>query len=200
MTEPARRAYHHGNLADALAEVALRLVREGGAPAFSLRQAAREVGVDVAAVYRHYRDKEALLRVVAGRGFARMASAMEAEVGSREGATERLVAVGRAYVAFALAEPELFRLMFGPWGAGAEAPLDVPVARTPYTMLVDALEALRAEGRCAVPLPAAADAAWSAVHGFAMLVVDGPIVRGTAEHRIGAVLDVLVAGLGASPT
>lgn len=195
MSASSRRAYHHGNLAEALSDVALRLVRARGAAGFSLREAAREVGVDVAAVYRHYADKDALLRAVARAGFDLMGARMDVELAGATGGAARLRAVGRGYVAFAVAEPELFRLMFGPLGAGGAHGGPPRETSTPYTRLLDALDLLSAEGAVAVPVGVAADAAWSIVHGFSVLVVDGPFGDGPVGERLAPVIDVLVAGL-----
>lgn len=195
-----RETYHHGDLPDALLAAGLRLVREAGAHAFSLRQAAREVGVDVAAIYRHYRDKDALLRAVARVGFIELAAAMRASQATATGADPRLRAVGRAYVQFAVAEPELFRLMFGPLGAGGATPLFDEDPSVAFAPLEEGLAALAAEGRCARPPADAATAAWAAVHGLATLFVDGPLPAAEAASRTEVVFDIVLAGLAISPT
>ena len=62
-----RRSYHHGNLKEALIEAARRFIAERGIGGFTLVDAARLVGVTPAALYRHFRGREALLEEVAGR-------------------------------------------------------------------------------------------------------------------------------------
>lgn len=193
MTE--RASYHHGDLAQALRAEALRLVREHGVHGFSLRGTARGVGVDVAAVYRHYRDKEALLRAVARDGFVALARSMAAERTDATDPAARLRAVGRAYVAFAVREPELFRLLFGPYGAGSDAPVFEGGRSVAFEELTDALRALADAGACDRPVADAALAAWAAVHGLATLLVDGPLDDAAREHSVETVLDVVVAGL-----
>src|SRR5262245_51524515 len=64
-----RRSYHHKDLRAALIETATALISERGAAAFSLREAARVVGVDAAACYRHFRDREDVLVAIAQLGF-----------------------------------------------------------------------------------------------------------------------------------
>ena len=56
-----RRSYHHGNLKEALIEAARRFIAERGIGGFTLVDAARLVGVTPAALYRHFRGREALL-------------------------------------------------------------------------------------------------------------------------------------------
>ncbi len=74
---PARATYHHGDLRRALLDTALRLIAERGPEGFSLREAAREVGVSPAAAYRHFADKPELLAALAADGHGLLASAME---------------------------------------------------------------------------------------------------------------------------
>ncbi len=69
-----RRGYHHGNLKEALIEAARRFIAERGIGGFTLVDAARLVGVSPAALYRHFRGREALLEEVAERGFTELAA------------------------------------------------------------------------------------------------------------------------------
>ncbi|HEX7639017.1 MAG TPA: TetR family transcriptional regulator, partial [Burkholderiaceae bacterium] len=70
----ARRAYHHGDLPNALRAAAARLVAERGVEAVSLREISQAAGVSHAAAYRHYADKAALLAELAEEGFRQLAA------------------------------------------------------------------------------------------------------------------------------
>src|SRR5436190_24145857 len=96
--------YHHGNLRPALLAGAAKILEKEGVTALSLREAARRAGVSHNAPYRHFADRDALLAALAAEGFQMLGEAMRAHDG-RE--------MGEAYVRFALAHPERFRLMFG---------------------------------------------------------------------------------------
>lgn len=172
----ARSHYHHGDLPRTLREVARVMVREQGSEAFSLRAAAKQAGVDPAAVYRHFADKQALLRDVALSGFVELAEAMEATLARRRSPESRFCAVGEAYVRFAVAEPELFRLMFG---KGLVVRTEVEAAATagrdPYRILLDTLVELRDAGLSSQAPERAALTAWASVHGLAHLAIDGRI-------------------------
>jgi AcrR family transcriptional regulator len=203
----ARRAYHHGDLPNALVTAALRLIANRGVENFSLREAAREVGVDPAAAYRHFNDKGALLAEIAQRGFAAMARAMEHALLGRPEPWAQLHAVGRGYVRFALAERETFRVMFGPFGAEQRAGRCAYDGRgasgkTPYELLVSALVTLEAAGELRLSASAAALPAWAAVHGLAALIVDGAsgLNSGAAvDAAIDNVIATLCAGIAAHP-
>ncbi len=56
-----KRGYHHGNLRESLIKAAEQLIAERGPAGFSLSDAAKMAGVSVAAPYRHFKDRSALL-------------------------------------------------------------------------------------------------------------------------------------------
>jgi AcrR family transcriptional regulator len=111
-----RRTYHHGDLPRALRAAAKTLVAARGADGFTLREAARVVGVNHAAAYRHFADKRALLAALAEEGYETLAARMGAAVAriAEDDVVGRLRAALAAYVRFALDEPALFGLMTGP--------------------------------------------------------------------------------------
>ncbi len=203
-------AYHHGNLRKALLAAALKLVAKHGVEGFSLREAARAVGVSAAAAYRHFEDRSALLRALAHEGLAELALEMEEAVATAPGApgsparaTAELTRIGAAYVEFAVAHPSRFRVMFGPWcDLGDElAPELLPHGRDPLHVLVDTLDGMvRAGAITAGARQGAEIAAWSAVHGLASLLVEGGLL-GTEDRTrtCGLVLRTLLVGLGVPP-
>ncbi|WP_428488130.1 TetR/AcrR family transcriptional regulator [Rhodopila sp.] len=166
--------YHHGNLYAALIDSGLALLRRDGIDALSLRGVAREAGVSPTAPYRHFADKEALLAAIAATGFARLDAALRAADETAFGVAA-LRAQGVAYVGFAVAEPALFRLMFGPL---ISATVDTPdptalldEAQAAYATLRRRVARLVADSRVEI----ASLAAWSMVHGLATLLVEGRI-------------------------
>lgn len=105
--------YHHPNLRQALLDSALQRIAQDGGPRFSLRELAREVGTTHAAVYRHFADRSALLDALTANGFARLAACQQQELDrAAPGALERLVALGIAYIRFAIENPGFFALLF----------------------------------------------------------------------------------------
>ncbi|MFI6868917.1 TetR/AcrR family transcriptional regulator [Nocardia sp. NPDC050406] len=107
-----RSRYHHGDLRSALLERAEATLRKVGVDGLSLRQLARDIGVSHAAPSRHFRDKQALLDELAASGFERLGQRF-AEAATAEGpVTERLYGMARAYLRFAMDNPELLALMF----------------------------------------------------------------------------------------
>ena len=72
-----RQGYHHGNLKEALIEAAQRFIAERGIGGFTLADAAKLVGVTPAALYRHFRGRDALVAEVAFRGYDKLAKRLE---------------------------------------------------------------------------------------------------------------------------
>lgn len=106
------RAYHHGDLRRALVEAGRRLLEREGSASLSLRAVAREAGVSAAAPYHHFKDRAALLYAIAHEGNVALAAALNTAFEATEAGRERIIAVGVAYVEFALQNPALYRLMF----------------------------------------------------------------------------------------
>ncbi|MBW6525407.1 TetR/AcrR family transcriptional regulator [Sphingomonas sp. RHCKR7] len=160
---------------------------EAGESEPGIRALARAAGVSAMAPYRHFADKAALLTAVAERGFATLAAELAAADASGSDA-ERLVAQGRAYVAFARARPALFRLMFARPTEGDPAPEKTRENAPAFAILADRVAALAGRD--------AADATlgcWAIVHGLATLALDSRVDAPPAQ--VSAVLALYVAGI-----
>ncbi len=172
--------YHHGNLRPALIEAAAELARTDGPDGVVLREVARRTGVSHNAAYRHFADREALLAEVAALAMHRLGDAMQArltdvtETDAKQRTEQQLRAVGHAYVDFALAEPGLFRVAFAGPGIAEDAAVDD--GADPYELLNAVLDDCVA-ARSVAPdrRPGADVVCWAAVHGFAVLHLDGPL-------------------------
>lgn len=216
-----RQGYHHGNLRQALLEAGLELTRTGGAAALTLRDVTRRVGVSPNAAYRHFADRDSLLAGVAERIQHGMVDRMHSFEPSGDGqvawvgglqagdhtagspARARLRAVGLGYVGFALSEPGWFDTAFANVGSllASNPDAEPPI---PVRMLTSALDALVESGELApAQRPGAEWPCWSAVHGFALLALTGPL-RGrpandlwsTAERTVDAIITGLLADTG----
>lgn len=186
MTDAETKPFHHGDLRQALLVESLRLLEANGPEGFSLREAARGVGVSPAAAYRHFADKGALLAALAGEGFARLATAMEqAMEAAGTDPVARLRANGRSYVEFAVAEPAMFSLMFGPFGAGgshAIAGVGAVTGLSAYELLCRALDELVASGCISAKRRAGAETLlWTSVHGLSVLAIAGVMQEPAAK-------------------
>ena len=168
------RAYHHGALRSTLLAAAEALIEERGLDRFSLRETARRAGVSPAAPAHHFGDARGLLTAIATEGFRELGDALEeADVGEDRHA--RIMAQGRAYVRFALARPARFTLMWRKAILDVDDPAHVEAGQPCLSRFSTA--------RCAGRMPSGAaraiprlpprSPAWSIVHGFALLALDG---------------------------
>ncbi|WP_211315818.1 TetR/AcrR family transcriptional regulator [Isoalcanivorax indicus] len=169
--------YHHGNLRQALVEAALGLMVETGGTDFSLREAARRVGVTVNASYRHFRNKEALMVAIAAEGFRRFSQALLEGASAGTSARDRLLCSGRAYVRFAQANPSLFRLMFGNFSAGRQDEELVMAGGQALSVLKSALAAFMGKPPESEEVAVAALRAWALAHGMSYLLMDGQLAH-----------------------
>jgi AcrR family transcriptional regulator len=201
--------YHHGNLREALIDAAEEKARVGGPDEVGLRAVARAAGVSHNAAYRHFADRDELLRAVCERCMSHLAELMEARTAKVartrnpvDAAWRRLEETGRAYIEFALTEPGWFRTAF-------RVPLSSegldrasgrgPGGLSPFELLGRALDGLVEVGAMAADdRPGAEFPAWASVHGLASLLLDGPLRdlpdqgRRFAEDKV---LSVVSAGL-----
>lgn len=197
----AGRGYHHGDLRAALLTAAAALLEEQGAEALSLRGLARRTGVSQTAPYNHFASKDDLLARLAEDGFRRLAAA-QATVLADAAADGALIALGVDYVRFAVRAPQLYRLMFGAGLGGSCDDAGVAAAKhASFAPLKQALRTGEAHARWSdAEHEAAAVAAWSLVHGLALLVIDGslrdPGLDGAVPSLTRRVLDRFVAGVG----
>jgi AcrR family transcriptional regulator len=178
-------SYHHGNLRQALLAKALTSLRKGGVERLSLRELARSLGVSQAAPYRHFPDKESLLAELATQGFRELARDMRASMQGDDRAPAALQAAGLGYIHFAIRHPEQYRLMFGNWRIekGRYSSFDEAAADAFGVLLTVIQRGVDSGNYRDEPVMALALAAWSIVHGFASLAIDGQLaVVGTAEE------------------
>ncbi|MBZ6076737.1 TetR/AcrR family transcriptional regulator [Microvirga puerhi] len=187
-----RQGYHHGNLKEALIEAAQRFIAERGLGGFTLADAAKLVGVTPAALYRHFRGRDALVAEVAFRGFNQLAERLGRALTSAGTPLERFTRMGEAYLAFAEQEPGFYAAMFSPRPAEAET-CGPPWARGPkskaeegseappgaaFGFLVKALSETFPDGFKDVDVRFIAIEVWALSHGIATLDAAGQLPKG----------------------
>ena len=190
---PARSTYRHGDLHRALLEAGIELARSGGPDAIVLREATRRAGVVPNAAYRHFGSRQELLQAVRAAALSALAVAMETELARvrrikrpADAARASLRAVGTGYLRFAQSETGLFRTAFSVPDRVEDDPDPAKAGRSglnPFQLLGAALDQLVDAGVLSVERrPGAEYLAWSAVHGLALLIIDGPL-RGVPARQ-----------------
>lgn len=163
----SRNSYHHGDLKAVILAEAARLVAERGADGVSLRELARAAGVSHAAPAHHFADRRGLFTALAAEGWGLLADALSA-------ARPDFIDAALAYVRFALDHPGHYAVMFDRSLTDPDDPAlvaAVDAAGTELAMGVGTLD----DPRAVTDPQAAALAAWSLVHGFSLLWLNGAI-------------------------
>jgi AcrR family transcriptional regulator len=196
-------AYHHGNLREALIQAARELIAEKGPAGFTFADAARSAGVSPAAPYRHFRDRDALLADVAREGFGRFEAMLS--TGWNAGRPDAITAfhnVGRAYLAFARAEPAYYAAMFEsglPPDLNAELRVAGDKAFAVLRTAADQLVTMLPGGKRPPALMMSLHV-WSMAHGIASLFGRGDAGRRalpmSAEDLLESEMLIYLQGLG----
>ncbi len=181
----AKDSYHHGNLAESLLDAVDEIASKFGLEAVTLRACAKLVGVSPSSAFRHYADKRALLTAFATRALNQLSESLDkANHQAGKENTDAFLAVGLAYIDFAITKPAFFRAMWR--------------EETIYTSdesYVEASNALSAhlqggfaetiEDRDPTSLSTQELLVWSSVHGLANLFVEGPVGKGLSKkHKL----------------
>jgi AcrR family transcriptional regulator len=161
----------------ALIATALKLVEESDVSALTLREVARRAGVTHGAPYHHFKNKAALLAVLAEEGY-RALYTEQLRAAAKAGAdpVARLQAIGNAYVRFAVHHPGHFRVMFRTNPADwSDHPSLAEVVQLPWALLTSTAEEIQRTRQLTVKPEEFVLSSWAMVHGLATLWVDGPL-------------------------
>ena len=179
-----KKSYHHSDLKRALFIACHKLLKSTEPDKISLRTLAEEIGVSHAAIYRHFKDREALLEVMATYGFERLAKAQKSALMKEKTAELGFLRAGVAYILFATRNPFYYKIMFLTKRSNPSDELKRSRLRS-YSILVNACRNyLKEKGRNNDPREYAL-MAWSLVHGYSNLYLETgfPKSEATALNR-----------------
>jgi AcrR family transcriptional regulator len=183
----ARRERGRREMRSAILEVAGGIVDAGGMDALTIRAVAQAIGYSPGALYEYFDSKEAILATLyfdGADGLGVHCDRAVTSVPADAGSIAAIVALGHAYRAYALAHPDLYRLVFGGLKAlpkqRPEDCADEPSGG--LDTLIGVLQRGMASGELASDIPpeAIAISTWSAVHGFVSLELTGHLTGGDA--------------------
>jgi AcrR family transcriptional regulator len=188
---------------DVLRRTILDAAREAfvrdGYEGVSMRQLAEKVGCSHGNLYLHFKDKEALFDCLVEESFDRLADGMRrlSESGRGRDPVELVRKMGRAYVAFGVANPSVYEFAFLLRRPGQHPGKPHVAYERLRTLVRRCLEEKRFRR---VDVNAASQALWAAVHGITSLLILRPSFPWVDRDKlIGQVVDAAVDGLLASP-
>lgn len=158
-------------------QASLALIEEGGLDRLSMREVARKAGVSHQAPYHYFGDREAILAALAGEGFSRLGQSLARAAADAGEPGDAAVAMGKAYVDFAIRHSPYFQVMF----RADAVPLDrYPEARKQeneaFGKLVEEIDKAFT-GQAPEERRRIAVAVWAMVHGLATLILEGSLAR-----------------------
>lgn len=185
-----------------LLEAAARIVAREGVDRLSIRRLAQEVGTSTMAVYTWFGSKPNLMQALYREGFSRFRARLR-RVPRTDDPIRDLIGLGRAYRGHALADPDLYEIMFGrTHHFFAAEPDDVALALETFQMLVDVVGRAVAAGELSCDPEEGAQQIWAALHGLVSLELSARSHGGGGPFDVG-VYSLLTAtvlrGLGAEP-
>ena len=174
-----KASYHHGDLRNALILAAAELIEESGSTEFAMVEAARRAGVSSAAPYRHFRDRDELLKAVSHLCFMGLTETARAAIADKDmGTEEAIVALGSNYIRFMLEHRNFHDLMWGDMGARAMEDERMDMRGSGFYVLADTVAAVcERESIAPVDPIELATELWAMVHGLASLAMNQQVDR-----------------------
>jgi AcrR family transcriptional regulator len=172
-------------------DAAIGLFAEHGYRGVTLRSLAKALGVSPMTPYRYFENKDELFAMVRTEAFRRFADAQRDAVEGIRDPQDALRMLGRAYVRFAVDEPDAYRIMFELFQApaGTFPELEAEQARA-FSYLRAAVEILAEAGLIEGDPLQRAHFLWAQVHGLVSLHLAGKLVMGCSlEELASAVFD-----------
>ncbi len=178
-----KESYHHGDLKAELISKGLKILDEEGYEKFSMRKVAKACNVSQTAPYRHFKDKNELIKAIAVKALQEFNQSLEKAFEKVGDPRDQLKAMGRYYISFFTENPEYLRLLFF---SKAQAWMREAVMNEchygeehPYSALEKAVKNYKASNpgdeRSVEELVVYC---WGLVHGIAVLMVNGELPNG----------------------
>ncbi len=158
------------------------LFLEQGYAHFSLRKVVERIGYSPTTIYLYFRDKDDLLFTVVDEGFTRFGQQLTAAATSTEDPWERIISLGRAYVAFGLQNPVYYQLMFlqrADFLTHQQAGKSQPRLATFLVLQQAVQQAIDAGALRPGDAESYSDVLWALVHGMVSLAISLPAFYGT---------------------
>ena len=162
-----------------ICSAASRLFAEQGYQAVTLRAIAAELGCSPMTPYRYFKDRDEIFASVRAASFRHFAESLEAAVDGIDGPGQRLRALGDAYVAFALSDPDAYRIMFELHQNTASQPPElVRDGSRAWVPIRDGVQRAVAAGLLAGDPDTLAHLFWAGMHGIVSLELAGKLMLG----------------------
>lgn len=199
-----RRQEGDSDLPRKLLAVTAEILREQGLHKFTLREAARRAGVSHGAPAFHFKDAAGLLTAFATEAFEALRELMlKYRAEAPKDAASQLLAVGCAYIDYAVSHRPQFQLMFRSDTIRLDDERFKEASKGALQQLQETMAPWVGAGESDAGRMAKLMLAWSAVHGFATLYLEKafrPFYANNPKPPVAAdarrVLELLMASFG----
>ncbi|MFT4569303.1 MAG: AcrR family transcriptional regulator [Hyphomicrobiaceae bacterium] len=198
MARPALTSSEVDSRRDEILDVAQHLFETQGLEAVSLRRIATQAGISPATPYRYFSNKDQVLVGLQIRIYNALGEILVAAASAETGATDKLRAIARSYISFAVNRPEAYSLVFRVPTNSDEQPQLVAARRAALDVCRQAFTLAEAEDGLHLRTDAltAAHLFWAAAHGAVSLQLAEQLVVGrTLEQIVPTLIATLMAGL-----
>lgn len=178
MNNMNKKAYHHGDLKNALIDAGVEILNNEGLAGLSLRSVAQKAGVSHSAPYAHFKDKQALIAAISSEGLRKLHRKLSGVAKlHQDNPLDQLYEIAWAYVNFALDYTGLFKVIFS---SAIEREHDYPdfveISTRNINITVEVIKNNQASGNLKPGDPdLLAAGIWSMVHGFIFLFLENQI-------------------------
>ena len=173
-----------------LLTAALKVLEDEGEAQFSTRAVCALAKVTAPTLYHHYGSADGLLSAAMAEAFSQFLESKKAAVKSAEPITA-LREGWDDYVRFAAARPRLYAAMMSRVLQGAQ----IPAAQQAFTLLIERIATIEAQGRLALTVMAAADLMWASANAASLLYVTAQL-RNTAPPSTDVLGDIRENAVG----
>jgi len=193
--------YHHGNLKEEYLAISFDYIKQNDIDSLTLKILSNATNTSRSAIYRHFKNKDALIMVMIEKGFETFNATMSPILTDKSRPlVDRFYLATKTYVEWAKQHPNLYRLLFG--NAYAHLRDDIidikdDTSLTGFGALKEAIE----EGQISGIIEkkesyTQAIIIWSSLHGLSSLIIDKFTgVDELSDELYTAMFENLLAGL-----
>ncbi|HWZ35975.1 MAG TPA: TetR/AcrR family transcriptional regulator [Mucilaginibacter sp.] len=174
-------------------DASLKIVKEKGWDALSMRKIADEIEYTAPIIYEYYASKDAILMELTRKGFLMLAKQLEEARDKHRDPAKQLEAMWMTYWDFAFAERELYQLMYGVRVSCCEMAKIMPESEQPMDLIWDVIvELMLPHVGTEEEVCTKYYTFWSVIHG---LISINMVNRGNTEETNQEVLKTAITGI-----
>ncbi|RLA79306.1 MAG: TetR/AcrR family transcriptional regulator [Epsilonproteobacteria bacterium] len=198
-----KNEYHHGNLKEEFLQIAFDFIAKEDIDKLTLKILSDATGTSRSAIYKHFKSKDALVEMIIEMGFVQFDDAISPTLKDKSiSLIDRFYLGGKLYIAFALKNPNLYKLLFG----------------KKYSHIRDSIMSIKDDdcsgfGALKLAIEEGQEKGilkkddsykqtiviWSALHGLSLLMIDGFMdVKEIYEDLYDSMFETLLAGIVAN--